>query len=143
MSDVPITVAVVHGVPILSAATRNNVPAVYYHSDFARDGGLLSYGHDGVEDFRRAASYVDRILRGAKPAELPVQLPTKFETSFGECGLPVGGDGAEGWWRSIDAKDSKGGRGRSTFSLGRGWPLSCVAGFSMGTTGDRGGLTSP
>jgi putative tryptophan/tyrosine transport system substrate-binding protein len=80
MSDVPITVAVVHGVPILSAATRNNVPAVYYHSDFARDGGLLSYGHDGVEDFRRAASYVDRILRRAKPAELPVQLLTKFET---------------------------------------------------------------
>ena len=44
-----------------------------------RDGGLLSYGVDRVDLFRRAASYVDRILRGAKPAELPVQLPTKFE----------------------------------------------------------------
>ena len=58
---------------------RNNVPAVYTQSLFARDGGLLSYGTDYVDNFRRAATYVDRILRGAKPAELPVQLPTKFE----------------------------------------------------------------
>ena len=63
----------------MSAAARNNVPAVYWLSDFARDGGLLSYGVDRVDLFRRAASYVDRILRGAKPAELPIQLPTKFE----------------------------------------------------------------
>jgi putative tryptophan/tyrosine transport system substrate-binding protein len=61
------------------AAARNNVPAVYWQSDFARDGGLLSYGNDPGDTFRRAATYVDRILRGAKPAELPVQLPTKFE----------------------------------------------------------------
>jgi putative tryptophan/tyrosine transport system substrate-binding protein len=61
------------------AAARNNVPAVYSTSDFARDGGLLSYGIDTVDNFRRTASYVDRILRGAKPAELPVQLPTKYE----------------------------------------------------------------
>ena len=61
------------------AAARNNVPAVYPLSDFARDGGLLSYGVDQVDTWRRAASYADRILRGAKPAELPVQLPTKFE----------------------------------------------------------------
>jgi putative ABC transport system substrate-binding protein len=47
--------------------------------DFARDGGLLSYGVDPVDPFRRAASYVDRILRGEKPGDLPVQLPTKFE----------------------------------------------------------------
>jgi putative ABC transport system substrate-binding protein len=65
--------------PIILAAARNNVPAVYYLSDFARDGGLLSYGHDLTDTFRRAPSYVDRILRGAKPVELPVQLPTKFE----------------------------------------------------------------
>ena len=45
----------------------------------ARDGGLLSYGPDPVDIFRRAATYVDRILRGEKPAELPVQMPTKFE----------------------------------------------------------------
>jgi putative ABC transport system substrate-binding protein len=68
-----------HRAPILLAAARNNVPAVYWASHFARDGGLLSYGPDPVDSFRRAASYVDRILRGAKPAELPVQLPTKFE----------------------------------------------------------------
>jgi putative tryptophan/tyrosine transport system substrate-binding protein len=69
-----------HRVPIISAAARNNVPAVYWASFFARDGGLLSYGVDQVDIFRRAASYVDRILRGAKPADLPVQFPTKFET---------------------------------------------------------------
>jgi putative ABC transport system substrate-binding protein len=68
-----------HRSPIISAAARNNVPAVYNVSDYARDGGLLSYGVDPVDNFRRAASYVDRILRGAKPGDLPVQLPTKFE----------------------------------------------------------------
>jgi putative ABC transport system substrate-binding protein len=69
----------VHRASIISAAARNNVPAVAFFSEFARDGGLLSYGVDAVDLFRRAANYVDRILRGAKPAELPVQLPTKFE----------------------------------------------------------------
>jgi len=69
----------VHRAPIISAAARNNVPAVSWQSEFARDGGLLSYGYDPVDGYRRAATYVDRILRGAKPAELPVQLPTKFE----------------------------------------------------------------
>jgi putative ABC transport system substrate-binding protein len=69
-----------HRAPIISAAARNNVVAVYYLSAFARDGGLLSYGTDQVDTYRRAASYVDRILRGAKPGELPVQLPTKYET---------------------------------------------------------------
>jgi putative tryptophan/tyrosine transport system substrate-binding protein len=68
-----------HRAPIISAATRNNVPAVYLLSVFARDGGLLSYGVDSVDIFRRAASYVDRILRGEKPADLPVQQPIKFE----------------------------------------------------------------
>jgi putative ABC transport system substrate-binding protein len=61
------------------AAARNDVPAVYTAPYFARDGGLLSYGVDSVDLFRRAATYVDRILRGAKPAELPVQLPTRIE----------------------------------------------------------------
>jgi putative ABC transport system substrate-binding protein len=69
----------VHRAPIILAAARNNVPAVYYLSDFARDGGLLSYGADPVDHYRRAATYVDRILRGAKPGDLPVQFPTKFE----------------------------------------------------------------
>jgi putative ABC transport system substrate-binding protein len=55
------------------------VPAVYGQSDFARDGGLLSYGFDPVDNWRRAATYVDRILRGEKPGDLPVQFPTKVE----------------------------------------------------------------
>jgi putative ABC transport system substrate-binding protein len=70
---------VVHRVPIILAAARNNVPAVYYFSAFVRDGGLLCYRIDQVDTFRRAASYVDRILRGAKPSDLPVQFPTKYE----------------------------------------------------------------
>jgi putative ABC transport system substrate-binding protein len=68
-----------HRAPIILAAARNNVPAVYSSSFWARDGGLLSYGPDAVDTFRRAATYVDRILRGAKPGDLPVQFPTKFE----------------------------------------------------------------
>jgi putative tryptophan/tyrosine transport system substrate-binding protein len=68
-----------HRAPIIMAAARNNLPAVSYLSSLSRAGGLLSYGVDRVDHWRRAASYVDRILRGAKPAELPVQLPTKFE----------------------------------------------------------------
>ena len=68
-----------HRAPIISAAARNNVPAVYNLSAYAGDGGLLSYGNDPVDSYRRAASYVDRILRGEKPGDLPVQLPTKFE----------------------------------------------------------------
>jgi putative ABC transport system substrate-binding protein len=68
----------VHHARIISAAARANVPAVYARSEATRDGGLLSYGPDPVENYRRAASYVDRILRGEKPGDLPVQFPTKF-----------------------------------------------------------------
>jgi len=68
-----------HRASIIMAAARNKVPAVYWQSVFARDGGLLSYGVDQVETYRRAATYVDRILRGAKPGDLPVQFPSKFE----------------------------------------------------------------
>jgi putative ABC transport system substrate-binding protein len=71
--------ALTHRAPTILAAAQNNVPAVYSLSAFARDGGLLSYGVDQVDLFRRAASYVDRVLRGARPGDLPVQLPTKFE----------------------------------------------------------------
>jgi putative ABC transport system substrate-binding protein len=76
---IPDAFTVAHRAPIITAAARNNMPAFYAMSVFARDGGLLSYGVDPVDTFRRAANYVDRILHGAKPAELPVQLPTKFE----------------------------------------------------------------
>jgi putative ABC transport system substrate-binding protein len=68
-----------HRAAIISAAARNNVPAVYWSSFFPRNDGLLSYGTDLVDNWRRAATYVDRILRGAKPGDLPVQFPTKFE----------------------------------------------------------------
>ena len=75
----PDTFTLAHRARIISAAARKNVPAVYALSHYAREGGLLSYGVDLVDTWRRSATYVDRILRGTKPAELPVQLPTKFE----------------------------------------------------------------
>jgi putative ABC transport system substrate-binding protein len=75
----PDTWITAHRAPIILAAARNNVPAVYPNSPFARDGGLLSYGVDQVDTSRRAPTYVDRILRGEKPGDLPVQFPTKFE----------------------------------------------------------------
>jgi putative ABC transport system substrate-binding protein len=75
----PGAVTATHRAQIISAAARNNVPAVYTLSQSIRDGGLLSYGPDQVDIFGRVATYVDRILRGAKPAELPIQFPTKFE----------------------------------------------------------------
>ena len=68
-----------HRAPIILAAARSNVPAVFWLPDFARDGGLLSYGPDYVDIFRRAATYIDRILRGEKPGDLPVQFPNKYE----------------------------------------------------------------
>ena len=70
---------IAHRAPIISAAARNNVPAVYNQSAHTREGGLLSYGGDPVDFWRRAASYVDRILRGEKPGDLPVQFPVKYE----------------------------------------------------------------
>jgi putative ABC transport system substrate-binding protein len=68
-----------HRASIILAAARNKIPAIYPQSAFAKDGGLLSYGPDQLDIFRRGATYVDRILRGAKPGDLPVQFPTKFE----------------------------------------------------------------
>ena len=76
---IPGAFLVAHRASITSAAARNNVPAVSSGPLFVRDGGLLSYGPDQVDWLCLAATYVNRILRGAKPAELPVQLPTKFK----------------------------------------------------------------
>jgi putative ABC transport system substrate-binding protein len=64
---------------IIALAARHKLPAVYYRRYFVATGGLISYGYDVVDQFRRAAGYVDRILKGEKPADLPVQAPTKYE----------------------------------------------------------------
>jgi putative tryptophan/tyrosine transport system substrate-binding protein len=71
--------AVVHRDLIITLAARHRLPAVYPYPYFAHSGGLVSYGPDLVPPFRRAAGYVDRILKGEKPADLPVQAPTKYE----------------------------------------------------------------
>ena len=71
--------AVVHRDLTIALATRHRLPAVYYDRYFAVAGGLISYGANIVGEFRRAADYVDRILIGEKPADLPVQVATKYE----------------------------------------------------------------
>ncbi len=73
------TLAVVHRDLIVTLAARHKLPAVYPSRFFVRSGGLIFYGPDSVEPHRRAAGYVDRILKGEKPADLPVQAPTKYE----------------------------------------------------------------
>jgi putative tryptophan/tyrosine transport system substrate-binding protein len=69
-----------HGDLIIALAARHRLPAVYAFGNLVSAGGLMSYGTDRVDEMRQAASYIDRILRGDKPSELPVQAPTKFET---------------------------------------------------------------
>ena len=71
--------AVAHRDLIIALAARHKLPAVYYERYFVGAGGLISYGADLIDQFRRAASYVDRILKGEKPADLPVQAPVKYE----------------------------------------------------------------
>jgi putative tryptophan/tyrosine transport system substrate-binding protein len=69
----------VHRELIIELSTRYRVPTIYQYRYFATGGGLVSYGPDVVDQYVRAASYVDRILKGEKPADLPVQAPTKYE----------------------------------------------------------------
>jgi putative ABC transport system substrate-binding protein len=69
----------VHRELIITLAARHKLPAVYQERNYAAAGGLISYGADWVDQYRRAAGYVDRILKGEKPADLPVQAPTKYE----------------------------------------------------------------
>ena len=64
---------------IVALAARHKLPAVYFERSFVAAGGLISYGADQIDQYRRAAGYVDRILKGEKPADLPVQAPTKYE----------------------------------------------------------------
>jgi putative tryptophan/tyrosine transport system substrate-binding protein len=78
----PDTFTTEHRSEITSLAARYRLPAVYPYRVFTESGGLLSYGDDLTDNFRRAASYVDRILKGEKPAELPVQAPVKFDLSI-------------------------------------------------------------
>jgi putative ABC transport system substrate-binding protein len=67
---------------IISLAARHRLPSIYPIRRFVTQGGLMSYGPDLADQFRRAAGYVDRILKGEKPADLPVQAPTKFELAI-------------------------------------------------------------
>jgi putative ABC transport system substrate-binding protein len=71
--------AVLHRDLLVTLAAQQKLPAIYFHRLFVAAGGLLSYGPDLSEQYARAAGYVDRILKGAKPADLPVQNPTKYE----------------------------------------------------------------
>jgi ABC-type uncharacterized transport system substrate-binding protein len=73
--------AVVHRDLIITLAARHKLPTIYWDRFYVTAGGLISYGPDSIDTFRRAASYVDRILKGEKPADLPVQVPTKYETA--------------------------------------------------------------
>jgi putative tryptophan/tyrosine transport system substrate-binding protein len=72
--------AVMHRSLIIALAARHTLPAVYWQRHFVEAGGLVSYGDDGTNQYRLAAGYVDRILKGEKPGDLPVQAPTKFQT---------------------------------------------------------------
>jgi putative ABC transport system substrate-binding protein len=70
---------IVHRALIMELATRHRLPAVYFNRMYPAGGGLISYGPETIDQYRRAAAYVDRILKGEKPADLPVQAPTKYE----------------------------------------------------------------
>ena len=78
----PDTFLLVHRAEVISLAARYALPAVYPYSDYTKMGGLVSYGYDLVDNYRRAAIYADRILRGTKPSELPVQLPVKVQLTI-------------------------------------------------------------
>ena len=78
----PDITTITHRDLILALASKHRLPAVYPFRLFVAKGGLMSYGTDQIDMFGQTASYVDRILRGAKPADLPVQTPTKYETTL-------------------------------------------------------------
>jgi putative ABC transport system substrate-binding protein len=112
-------------VEITSLAARYRLPAVYPYRFFTELGGLLSYGSDLPDNFRRAATYADRILKGAKPSKLPVQAPIKFEligkpaespcqavAGAGRgCSILQWSTGARDYFLSIGANDQRAGRG--------------------------------
>ena len=79
MIVLPNSLAIVYRKPIIALAEEHRLPAVYPFRYFVTEGGLIYYGPDPVEQYRLAASYIDRVLKGENPASLPVQAPTKFE----------------------------------------------------------------
>jgi putative ABC transport system substrate-binding protein len=83
--------AIIHRDLIVKLAARHRLPTVYFQKVFVTGGGLISYGADFIDQYRRAAGYVDRILRGEKPADLPVQAPTKYELAINLKAAKAGG----------------------------------------------------
>jgi putative tryptophan/tyrosine transport system substrate-binding protein len=79
MIPMPSTFMLGHVAEIAAITTRYRLPTIFYNQAFPAAGGLLSYGNDVPDNYRRAAGFVDHILRGEKPSELPIQLPIKFE----------------------------------------------------------------
>jgi len=75
-------VSIVHRQLIIELAARHKLPAIYWDRFYVSGGGLISYGPNPIDPYRRAASYVDRILKGEKPGDLPVQAPTKYELAI-------------------------------------------------------------
>jgi putative ABC transport system substrate-binding protein len=73
---------VVHRNLVISSAAQHRVPAIFTYRQFVREGALISYGPETTDIFQRSASYVDRILKGANPGDLPAQAPTKFELAI-------------------------------------------------------------
>jgi putative tryptophan/tyrosine transport system substrate-binding protein len=74
-----------------NVALKSRIPTMYYTSDFVKDGGLMSYGVSATDLFRRAATYVDKILKGANPAELPIEQPSRFEFIINlQAAKPIG-----------------------------------------------------
>jgi putative ABC transport system substrate-binding protein len=76
------SLVVTHRNLVIALAARHKLPAIYFERNFVAAGGLVSYGPDFLDQFRRAAGYVDRILKGEKPADLPVQTPTKYRLAI-------------------------------------------------------------
>jgi ABC-type uncharacterized transport system substrate-binding protein len=100
---------------IIALAARHRLPAVYPYRYFAASGGLFSYGSDVADVFRRAASYVDRVLKGAKPADLPVMQPSKFELvinlKFGKLPVTIAPPADDTRWYSVGPTPNRGDTG--------------------------------
>jgi putative tryptophan/tyrosine transport system substrate-binding protein len=117
---VPSTFMTTHRELVIGLAAKRNIPAIYGFGYYARDGGLVSYGFDVRDIFMRAASYVDRILRGTRPADLPVQVPTKYERVASAPSSERDGYGAHHVCISFGSVPRQGLNGL-LFATDRGW----------------------